>query len=65
MVALANMIVSHVVTAVVPQHMSLPDHPQQRRLVDGAVPLLIIHIRQIKLTHTDTETVDEEGPLAS
>ena len=60
MVALAHVVVGHVVTAVVPQEVTLPHHAQQHRLVDAAVPLGVVDLRQLGLTPADPEAVHEK-----
>ena len=49
MVALAQSVVGHVVTAVIPQEVTLPHHAQQHRLVDAAVPLGVVDCRLAQL----------------
>ena len=60
MVTLAHVIMSHVVTAVVSECVTLPHHPQQRRLVVGAVPLGVVDLRQLGLTPADPEAIHEK-----
>ena len=61
MVTLADMIVRHVVTAVVAEHMTLPHHPHQRLPVGAAVPLGVVDGFEFGLTGADPQTVDKEG----
>ena len=62
MVALPDMIVRHVVRAVVSHHVALPHHPQHGRLVGGAVSLLVVDGQEVPLAAAEPQTVDEECP---
>ena len=57
------MVMSHVVTAVVPQGVPLLHHPQQDCLVNRAVSLVIIFWLQICLAGANPQTIDEEISL--
>ena len=59
-VSLAHVVVRHVVTAVVPQEVALPHHPHHRRLVDAAVPLGVVYLRQLSLTSANPEAIHEK-----
>ena len=53
-------VVAHVVVGVVRYHVALPHHPHQRRLVDAAVPLGVVYLRQLSLTSANPEAIHEK-----